>query len=95
MASQNDPPFVGAHVLVWDPVQFINTNFMGLEPGQLFCEYEGCTNTNYNTNFFEGNTKDNVNSYSTIFSRIDEYYGKNISELAAAMSISAQSTFLT
>ena len=64
-------------LLLWVPMfmcgtQFITTDFMGLEPGQLFCEYEGCTNTNYNsTVFFEVNTKDNVISYSTIFSRIN------------------------
>ena len=75
--------------LLWVPIfmcgtQFITTDFMGMEPKELFCKYENCIN--YSKIFLDGTIKNKLENYSEIFPDTHEYYGEDASELAAALS---------
>ena len=75
---------------LWVPMfmcgmQWTTTDFMGLEPKELFCEYNGCTD--YQEALVKGNIKDKLENYTDIFPNTTKYYGENTSTFAAELSI--------
>ena len=75
---------------LWVPMfmcgmQWITTDFMGLEPKELVCEYNGCTD--YQEALVKENIKDKLENYTDIFPNTTKYYGENTSTFAAELSI--------
>ena len=66
-------------------MQWTTTDFMGLEPKELFCEYIGCTD--YQEVLVKGNIKDKLENYRDIFPNTMKYYGENTTTFAAELSI--------
>ena len=58
---------------------------MGLEPKELFCEHNGCTD--YQEVLVTGNIKDKLEDYTDIFPNTTKYYGENTTTFAAEFSI--------
>ena len=56
-------------------MKWITTDFMGLEPKELFCEYIVCTD--YQEVLVKGNIKDKLENYMDIFPNTMKYYGEN------------------
>jgi hypothetical protein len=66
-------------------MQGTTTDFMGLEPKELFCEFNGCTD--YQEVLVKGNIKDKLENYPDIFPYTAKYYGENTTTFAAESSI--------
>ena len=76
--------FLWVPMFMWR-MQWTTTDFMGLEPKELFCEYNGCTD--YQEVLVKGNIKDKLENYTDIFPNTTKYYGENTSTFAAELSI--------
>ena len=70
-------------------MQWTTTDFMGLEPKELFCEYNGCTD--YQEALVKGNIKDKLENYTDIFPNTTKYYRENTTIFAAELSMKRKS----